>query len=423
MKPEILTTQPIYEKADLYLDLAIVLYEAGATVQRVSDSVRWLARSFGDETVHLFIGYEAIELSVHQRDHLENRLYVLREPSRVNVSVLHEVSRLLHRLPAYHGDVTSIREDILRMKTAPLAYPLPVILIMTSIACSAFGWINHADIPALWVIAVSAMSGLLIRHQYGKSLNNLYVSTLLTALTGGLCAALLMPLSQTKTPEIALISSVLFLIPGALLINGGLDIIRDHTYCGIARLTSVFTQICIISGALLIPLSIMDLPLQPALSDIDPLFGILYMSVAAGIAALGFATLFNAPHSVLFGCIICGSSARVVRETGMYIGFDPFLSILVGMVLATLLASVIGRYAHVPEVLLAVIAGIPMVPGLAMIQGLQGIFTIAHLGSTPSEAVFLYAMQRVLFAVVTSLALIGGIIFPILLIARKKMRI
>ncbi|HWQ63476.1 MAG TPA: threonine/serine exporter family protein [Methanospirillum sp.] len=411
-----------YESADLYLDLAVILYEAGATVQRVGDSVRWLAGQLGDEKVHISVGYEVIEMSVHHGDHTENRLYVLRDPIRVNVSVLHQISGILHRIPSYHENISAIRDDLTAVRTMAPAYPVPVIIVGTGIACAAFGWINHADLPALWVIFLSAIFALSIRLRFGKDLNNLYLSTLVTALSGGLCAAVLAPFSQTQTPQVALISCVLFLIPGAMLINGGLDIIRDHTSCGIARLTSVFTQICIISGALLIPLGMMTPAIQIH-TPVDVISLIPTMAIAAGIAACGFGILFNTPVSVLVGCFICSAVARLIRETGISFGFDPFFSLFLGMSIATIIAAGIGRYARVPEVLLSVIAGIPMVPGLAMIQGLQGLFTLAHGGTTQPDQVLIYALQQMLYAGVAILALVGGIIFPIIIIARKKLRI
>ncbi|PKL60827.1 MAG: hypothetical protein CVV33_00640, partial [Methanomicrobiales archaeon HGW-Methanomicrobiales-4] len=143
-----------------------------------------------------------------------------------------------------------------------------------------------------------------------------------------------------------------------------------------------------------------DITLAPVQTGGNAFFILPGMSIAAGLASFGFAIFFNTPVSVLPWCVICGMSARLVREAGLYSGFDPFLSIFIGMTCATLLAAVIGRYAHVPEVILAVIAGIPMVPGLAMIQGLQGMFTIAHVGTSPSDAALLYSMQQMLFAIV-----------------------
>ena len=422
MSQERVEEEEEYISADLFLDLAVTLYESGATVQRVSDSVRWLANQLGYDRVHLSVGYEAIELSVHHQYHTENRLYVLRDPVRVNISALQEVSSLLYRIPSYNGDIMSVRADLTGIRTRSPLYPAWIIILCTGIACSAFGWINHADLPALWVILVSAVCGLSIRFRFGKELNNMYLSTLVAALSGGLCAALLTPISQTQTPQVALISSVLFLIPGAMLINGGLDIIRDHTSCGVSRLITVFTQICIISGALLIPLGMLPVSVASLVSG-NPIIVIPVMSLAAGIAALGFGVLFNTPVLVLPGCFICSIAARMIRETGIHAGLDPFFSLFIGMSIATLMASGIGRYARVPEVLPSVIAGIPMVPGLAMIQGLQGLFTLAHTGTLHPDLVLIYAVEQMLYSVVAVLALVGGIIFPILVISRKKLRI
>lgn len=93
------------------------------------------------------------------------------------------------------------------------------------------------------------------------------------------------------------------------------------------------------------------------------------------------------------------------------------------MIAATILASIIGKYTNIPEVIVAVIAGIPMIPGLAMIQGFQGLFSIAHVGSVPSDADFMHAIQQMFYAGVVIIILIGGIIFPIILITRKSPRI
>jgi uncharacterized membrane protein YjjP (DUF1212 family) len=412
-----------YEMADLYLELAKTLYEAGATVTRVSDSVRWLAENLGDSNVHVYVGYEAIELSIQHRDQIENRLYVLREPFKVNIAVLHQVSSLMHNLSSYQGDICAIRDEIYRIQNLKPIYPVPLTILLTSIACAAFGWLNHADILALLIIFISAFCALSIKFRYGGRLHNFYISILVAAFSGGIIAAVLTKVFQTQTPDVALISSILFLIPGFLLINAGLDIIRDHTSCGIVRLTSAFTQVCIISGSLLIPLGILGNVGFFHGSDMNMFLFIPTMGLAAGLAALGFALLFNAPLFVLPGCMICAIAGRLIREVGILFHLDVFFCIFSGMVAATLLATYYGRRTRVPGVFLAVIAGIPMIPGLAMIEGLQGMFTIAHTGTSISNTVVVYSMQQILYSAVVSLVLVGGIILPIILIYRKSLRI
>lgn len=416
-------SDPTFSKIDLYLELAVVLYNACASIQRISDSVKWLARHFGDEDLNLYVGNEFIQLYITRADNFQSRIYTLPGPSKVNVAVLHYISRILHKLSLYQSDISSISAEIGRIKHKNPEYPVPVIIFLTSLACAAFGWINHGDIQALVVIWISSLIGLTCKYRLVKVIDNIYLLTFAASFIGGICAALIIPVSGTQTASITLICSVLFLIPGVLLINGGMDLLRNYQDCGIARIISVFIQVFVIAGGLLIPLFMIQSSIHPGNEVIESEWVILTIILASGVAAFGFAILFNTPVSALAGCFICGVSARFIRELAVYVGLDIFLSILSGMTFATLLAIFIGRYTKIPAVILAVTAGIPMLPGLALIQGLQGIFVIAHLGNTPSEAVFLFTIQHVFYAGVVIIILIISIIFTIILVNGKTPRV
>ena len=77
---------PEGHRVDLYLDLGRILYDAGASVQRISDSVRYCAHALGDDDVHAFVGYEAIEVGRRNGDQTQIRMHAFREPVRVNAS-------------------------------------------------------------------------------------------------------------------------------------------------------------------------------------------------------------------------------------------------------------------------------------------------------------------------------------------------
>ena len=64
-----------------------------------------------------------------------------------------------------------------------------------------------------------------------------------------------------------------------------------------------------------------------------------------------------------------------------------------------------------------------MIPGLAAIMGLNGLFLLAHPSAAVQSALIQTTLQSSLFAVGVSLALVAGIIFPLLLITRGKPRI
>jgi len=419
------TTDPDPEghRVDLYLDLGRILYDAGASVQRISDSVRYCAQALGDNDVHAFVGYEAIEVGRRNGDQTQIRMHAFREPVRVNATILQGVSRMLASFGT--GCVTpgAVKNRLQELRNLPPVFPAWVTVIAVGAACAAFAWLNNADFLSLWVVLIAASIGFAAKLYAFPRTGNLYLTVLFSALVASVSALFLLPFSHTATTEIALISSLLFLVPGTILINGGLDIIRDHTGCGIARLTSVLAQLLVITGVLLIPLS-MIAPESggPVILSLG-WTGILISAAAAGIAALGFSLMMNMPRAALPWCFICGVAARIIREIAILAGIDPIISVFIAMAVATLLAFGIGRITHVTEVVIAVAAGLPMIPGLAAIMGLNGLFQLAHQSALVQSALIQTTLQSSLYAVGVSLALTAGIIFPLIIITRGKLRI
>ena len=416
-------SDPDGHRVDLYLDLGRTLYDSGASVQRISDSVRYCAHALGDDDVHAFVGYEAIEVGRGNGNRTQIRMHAFREPVRVNATVLQGVSRMLASMGISGATLETVSSKLQEIKNQPQVFPAWVTVIAVGAACTAFAWLNNADFLSLWVVQIAASIGFAAKLYAFPRAGNLYLTVLLSALVASVSALLLLPFSHTATVEIALISSLLFLVPGTILINGGLDIVRDHTGCGIARLTSVMAQLLVITGVLLIPLS-MIAPESggPVILSLG-WTGILISAAAAGIAALGFSIMMNMPLAALPWCFICGGAARIIREIATLAGVDPIMSIFIAMATATLLAFLIGRITHVTEVVIAVAAGLPMIPGLAAIMGLNGLFQLTHPSAVIQSALIQTTLQSSLYAVGVSLALVAGIIFPLIIITRGKPRI
>ncbi|MEI7855889.1 MAG: threonine/serine exporter family protein [Methanomicrobiales archaeon] len=414
---------PEGHRVDLYLDLGRTLYESGASVQRINDSVRYCAHTLGDDDVHAFLGNEAIEVGRRTGERTQIRMHAFREPVRVNATILQGVSRILASFGTGGATPESVRSRLQALRDLPPVFPAWLIVVAVGAACAAFALLNNADLLSLWVVFIAASIGFATKLYAATRAGNLYLTVLLSALTASVSALVLLPFSRTATPEIALISSLLFLVPGAILINGGLDIVRDHTGCGIARFTSVMAQLLVITGVLLIPLSLIAPDTGSSMMLSIGWTGILVGAAAAGIAALGFSLMMNMPLAALPGCVICGCAARLIREIGILAGLDPIMSIFIAMATATVIAFGIGRITRVTEVVIAVAAGLPMVPGLAAIMGLNGLFQLTHPSAVFQSALIQTTLQSSLYAVGVSLALVAGIIFPLIIITRGKPRI
>ncbi|MEI8330123.1 MAG: threonine/serine exporter family protein [Methanomicrobiales archaeon] len=250
-------------------------------------------------------------------------------------------------------------------------------IIAVGAACVALAWQNIADILSLWVVLVAASTGFEAKLYALPHVGNLHLTVLLSALVVSASALLMVPFSGTATAEIAL-SSLLFLVPGIILIISGLDIVRDHTGGGIARLTSVLAQLLVITGVLLIPLSMIATETGGPVIFTHTLTGILISIVAAGVAALGFLLMMNIHVPPWRDVSSAGGAARVIREIAILDGLDPILSIFITMGAVTFLAFGIGRITHVTEVVIAVAAGQQMIPGLAAIRGFNSLLQLTH---------------------------------------------
>ena len=402
-------------RIDLYLTLGRLLYESGATVQRISDSVQYCARSLGDKDVHVFVEYDAIEVSRREDGTTQVSMHVFRQPLKTNITIIQEVSRMLAATASKGCTLESLEKRLHTLEKQPAVYPALLIILAVGMACAAFAYLNKADSACLWIVLIAGSMGMATRLYVTPRSPNLYLTVLLSALAASLVTVLLLPLSHTTTPAISILSSVLFLVPLVFLIDGGLDIIRDHNSCGIARITSFTMQMLVISAAILLPLSFiyqgLDTPGGGTLTLAEILLGI----AGAGIGSVGFAIMMNMPRVALAGSFLCGCTARGIREIAIIHGFDPLISIFCGMVAATLLAFLFADLTRVPEVMIAITAALPMSPGLSTIKGLDGLYLLAQPGLVVSPALIGSTVQNCIYAAGISLALIAGIILPLFL--------
>ncbi|MDR2388253.1 MAG: threonine/serine exporter family protein [Tannerellaceae bacterium] len=122
-----------------------------------------------------------------------------------------------------------------------------VVLGMVSLANAAFCKLFAGDWVAAGVVGLATAIGFFIRLEMQRRHINHFITFTLSAFVSSLCASLCLWLGHT--PEIALATSVLYLIPGVPLVNGVIDIVEGHTLTGFSRLIqAVLLVICIACG-------------------------------------------------------------------------------------------------------------------------------------------------------------------------------
>lgn len=131
-----------------------------------------------------------------------------------------------------------------------------IVWMLVSVANAAFCKLFGGDLIACMGVLVATATGFGLRQVLLKKHVNHYYIWFLSALCAALCTSPLFFFGWGNTPDIAMGTSVLFLVPGVPLINGIIDIIEGHVLAGTSRLINAMLLIACLSMGLLCALMI-----------------------------------------------------------------------------------------------------------------------------------------------------------------------
>ena len=119
-------------------------------------------------------------------------------------------------------------------------------LILVGFANASFCRLFGGDWFAVSIVFTATLIGFFLKQGMQRGFNH-YVIFIASAFVASMYASV--ALTFDTTSDVAIATSVLFLIPGVPLINGVIDIVEGHVLNGIARLASALMLIiCIAIG-------------------------------------------------------------------------------------------------------------------------------------------------------------------------------
>ncbi len=128
----------------------------------------------------------------------------------------------------------------------PTIHPL-FVLLMVGFANAAFCRLFGGDWLLMAVVFSATVCGFFLKQQMLAAGISQYLSFIVSAFVASLCAST--SLIFNTTSDIALATSVLYLIPGVPIINGMIDIVEGHVLNGITRLIqALLLIICVAAG-------------------------------------------------------------------------------------------------------------------------------------------------------------------------------
>lgn len=141
----------------------------------------------------------------------------------------------------------------------------------------------------------------------------------------------------------------------------------------------------------------------------------------AGVAALGFAILFNVPLRTLAGCIIGGIIAYSVRAlTAQFTPLGVEAATLVAATVVGFLGVLFGRRWHAPAAVFVVPGVIPLIPGSLAFRTMIDILVLTTGAGGDNTFLLEQATINGIKTVLIVSALAGGIALPSLFLRRYR---
>lgn len=239
----------IQELSNFLLDFATTLMAVGSHTSRVVRNVTRIADSF-DYGVDMTVFQRNITMTIkHRDDYSIRRTYVRRIPeAALNFRTISDLSSLSWDAYDNHLELAEIQKQYSRIITRP---PMSrwLVLVLVAFANAAFCRLFGGDLMAMGLVWVATLVGFFVRQELMKRHVNHMVVFVVCAFIASLIAGLGFRYHWGTTEDIALGTSVLFLIPGVPLINSIIDILEGHVLVGWSRAINAFILIiCIALG-------------------------------------------------------------------------------------------------------------------------------------------------------------------------------
>lgn len=222
------------ETAAFLADYASLLLGCGATCIRIEKNTRRMANAFG-VGLDIFIMPSHVSVSVWRKAPVDAVVAERRAAAcGVSFNLNAKLSRLSWEIADNHLDLsTSIERFDKISKTRPTGKW--EVLILTSLANASFCRLFGGDAIAMLIVFISTLAGYRLKQIMLEDKRDVRLTFLCASFFSASLSAGGHIFNLGVTPEIALGTSVLYLVPGVPYINSVSDIINRHYLCAFSR--------------------------------------------------------------------------------------------------------------------------------------------------------------------------------------------
>lgn len=237
-------------------DYAAQLLASGATCIRLDKNVQRIARTYCMNAM-MTVMPRHIHLTVVDECTREILTSIATVPDTgINFNVNTELSRLSWAIADRRIDFRQAVEtyrEVTEMKSRNEWFVLFLVTIANASFCRLFG----GDATAMGVVAAATFAGYYMKLTLLQHKVDVRLVFMICAFISSVIGATDMLFSLGTTPEIAIGTSVLYLVPGIPFLNSFSDMLYRHYICAFARFADAVVLTCCLSIGLCVGMVLM----------------------------------------------------------------------------------------------------------------------------------------------------------------------
>lgn len=415
---------------NLLTEIGEMMITSGAHTARIIRNLERIAQGLGYHS-ELVLTYTGIVISIYKQDKFKAHTLARTVKGKgLNFETVSEISILSWDVFENKISIPEIKAILKQIKEKKVYSNLQLYILapLASVAlCMLFDgdWLQSLIVYFSTLFGYYARRTLMLRHH-----NHMFaffigatISTLFIHLAG--------VVFNIQVKE-ALVVSVLYLIPGAVMINSFIDYLEGYFESGTARFIYSLMIVLMIAFGFFTSAIIFDLSIMKELNLFD--LTNLQTSIRAafvpeglwietsklifgGITSLGFALMFNTPKRALWTVFLLGSVGYLIK----YLLFKELdVNLILAIFVASSFVGISGMYfahrTHTPPIIFMIPAVINMIPGLISYEFMMGMIDLisGSEGQKPPVEEVIQTFSYGISTVFILFALAFGVAFPII---------
>ncbi len=234
-----------------------MLMEAGAGAMGVEWIVQSFASGLGAQRVDLRIGYASLAITISIGPNGITRMRKVGHLG-VNQRLDQELRQLAKRVSNHELTVEQTRVELDRIATKTPRHSALVMAVAVGLACAAFGRLLNVDWIGTGPVFVAATIGQLVRRELLSRHANVFICATLVSVLSSILGGLGARWAGSESVTMAMVASILLLVPGVPAVNAQSDILEGHPTLGSARVVSVGMILIFVAAGLWIGQMLMN---------------------------------------------------------------------------------------------------------------------------------------------------------------------